>query len=71
MTDGKKTITEWKKEVKQLTDKNTEMTEQLQQLSDGYQAALMQLNQLNMLNNRYVETINLLSAQVIEGRAQP
>jgi len=71
MAEGKKTIGDLKKEVKKLTDKNTELTEQLQQLSDGYQAAMMQLNQLGMLNNRYVETINLLSAQVIEGRAQP
>jgi flagellar biosynthesis chaperone FliJ len=71
MAEGKKTIGDLKKEVKGLTDKNTELTEQLQQLSDGYQAAMMQLNQLGMLNNRYVETINLLSAQVIEGRAQP
>ena len=71
MAEEKKTIGNLKKEVKELTDKNTELTEQLQQLSDGYQAAMMQLNQLNMLNNRYVETINLLSAQVIEGRAQP
>ena len=71
MAEGKKTIGDLKKEVKGLTDKNTELTEQLQQLSDVYQAAMMQLNQLGMLNNRYVETINLLSAQVIEGRAQP
>ena len=57
MAEGKKTIGDLKKEVKGLTDKNTELTEQLQQLSDGYQAAMMQLNQLGMLNNRYVETI--------------
>ena len=54
MAEAKKTISDWKKEVKQLTDKEAELTEQLEQLSQGYQAAMIQLNQLNMLNNRYV-----------------
>ena len=59
------------KEVEALSSANAEMQGQLQQLSAGYQAAVNQANQLNMLVIRYEETINLLTSRLIESRAQP
>ena len=71
MTDKEQTKKKLEKEVKELTDNNLTLIEQLNQLSAGYQNAVVQLNQLNMLVIKYEETINLLTARLIEGRAQP
>ena len=70
MTDEKKTKKDLEKEVEALSSANVEMQGQLQQLSAGYQAAVNQANQLNMLVIRYEETINLLTSRLIESRAQ-
>lgn len=72
MTEKKeKTKKELEKEVKELTTNNLALIEQLNQLSAGYQNCMVQANQLNMLVMKYEETINLLTARLIEGRAQP
>jgi len=72
MTERKdKTKKDLEKEVEALSSSNQEQLLQLQQLSAGYQAAVNQAQQLNMLVNRYEETINLLTSRLIESRAQP
>lgn len=72
MTEKKdKTKKDLEKEVEALTTSNQEQLQQLQQLSAGYQAAVHQAQQMNMLVNRYEETINLLTSRLIESRAQP
>ena len=72
MTEKKdKTKKDLEKDVEALTASNQEQLLQLQQLSAGYQAAVHQAQQLNMLVNRYEETINLLTSRLIESRAQP
>jgi hypothetical protein len=72
MTEKKdKTKKDLEKAVEALTASNQEQLLQLQQLSAGYQAAVHQAQQLNMLVNRYEETINLLTSRLIESRAQP
>ena len=67
----KTTKLELEKAVEALTSSNVEAQQQLQQLSAGYQAAVNQANQLNMLVIKYEETINLLTARLIEARTQP
>ena len=63
---------EEKKPTKAELEKElTEVKGQLEQLSAGYQAAINHANALNSLVNRYEETINVLTARLIEGRAQP
>lgn len=66
-----KTKKDLENEVEALTASNQEQLLQLQQLSAGYQAAVQQAQQMNMLVNRYEETINLLTSRLIESRAQP
>jgi len=56
---------------KELEEKVTELEEQLQQVSLGYQQVLNVNNSLTMLTNKYEETINLLTARLLEARAQP
>jgi len=65
-------MTEEKKTTKADLEKElAEVKENLEKLSVGYQSAINQVNQLAMLANRYEETINLLTARLLEGRAQP
>ena len=67
-----KTMAEEKKTTKADLEKElAEANENLEKLSVGYQSAINQVNQLAMLANRYEETINLLTARLLEGRAQP
>ena len=70
MTEKEQTKKQLEKEVKELTTNNLALIEQLNQLSAGYQNCMVQANQLNMLVMKYEETINLLTARLIEGRAQ-
>ena len=65
-------MAEEKKTTKADLEKElAEVKENLEKLSVGYQSAINQVNQLAMLANRYEETINLLTARLLEGRAQP
>jgi len=65
-------MAEEKKTTKADLEKElAEANENLEKLSVGYQSAINQVNQLAMLANRYEETINLLTARLLEGRAQP
>ena len=65
-------MAEEKKTTKADLEKElAEANENLEKLSVGYQSAINQVNQLAMLANRYEETINLLTARLREGRAQP
>tara|TARA_R100000687_G_C6306654_1_gene98482 strand:- start:170 stop:421 length:252 start_codon:yes stop_codon:yes gene_type:complete len=70
MTEKEQTKKQLEKEVKELTANNLALIEQLNQLSAGYQNCMVQANQLNMLVMKYEETINLLTARLIEGRTQ-
>ena len=64
-------MAEEKKTTKADLEKElAEANENLEKLSVGYQSAINQVNQLAMLANRYEETINLLTARLLEGRAQ-
>ena len=65
-------MAEEKKTTKADLEKElAEANENLEKLSVGYQSTINQVNQLAMLANRYEETINLLTARLLEGRAQP
>lgn len=71
MTEKKdKTKKDLENAVEELTTVNQDLIEKLNQLSAGYQSAIVQANQLNMLVIKYEETINLLTARLIEGRTQ-
>jgi hypothetical protein len=71
MTEKKdKTKKDLENAVEELTAVNQDLIEKLNQLSAGYQSAIVQANQLNMLVIKYEETINLLTARLIEGRTQ-
>lgn len=59
------------KTKKQLETELAEANENLEKISAGYQNLIIQVNQLASLANRYEETINLLTARLLEGRAQP
>ena len=64
MTDEKKTT---KKEIEEeLAETNT----QIEAVSQGYQQLIHQNQQLNILEIKYEETINLLTARLMEARAQ-
>ena len=56
---------------KELEEKVTELEEQLQKVSAGYQQVVSVNNSLTMLTHKYEETINLLTARLLEARAQP
>ena len=59
------------KTKKELETELAEANENLERISAGYQNLIVQVNQLASLANRYEETINLLTARLLEGRAQP
>tara|TARA_B100001250_G_scaffold382333_1_gene375357 strand:+ start:438 stop:632 length:195 start_codon:yes stop_codon:yes gene_type:complete len=56
---------------KELEEKVAELEEQLQKVSVGYQQVVNVNNSLTMLTQKYEETINLLTARLLEARAQP
>jgi len=47
-----------------------ETTEKLEAVSQGYQQLLMANQNLNLLVSKYEETINLLTARILEARQQ-
>ena len=59
--DKKKTKADLEKELE-------ETTTQLQQVSGAYQQLLVANQNLNLLVSKYEETINLLTARVLEAR---
>jgi|TARA_R110000824_G_scaffold35901_15_gene112004 hypothetical protein len=64
MSEDKKTT---KKEIEEaLAEANT----QLEAVSQGYQQLTFQNQQLNILVIKYEETINLLTARLMEARQQ-
>ena len=56
---------------KELEEKVAELEEQLQKVSVGQQQVVNVNNSLTMLTQKYEETINLLTARLLEARAQP
>ena len=56
---------------KELEEKVNELEEQLQKVSVAYQQVLGANQSLTMLTAKYEETINLLTARLLEARAQP
>ena len=63
MSDKKKTKADVEKELE-------ETTEQLQKVSVAYQQLLVSNQSLNLLVSKYEETINLLTARILESRQQ-
>lgn len=69
MTDKKdkgKSKKELEAELDLVIDSNVEMRNQLQGLSEGYQSVLNANTNLSVLVDKYEETINLLTARLIE-----
>ena len=63
MSDKKKTKADVEKELE-------ETTEQLQKVSVAYQQLIVANQSLNLLASKYEETINLLTARILESRQQ-
>jgi len=63
MSDKKMTKADVEKEL-------DETKEKLQQVSVGYQQLLAANQSLNLLVSKYEETINLLTARILESRQQ-
>jgi len=57
-----------KKTKKDIEDELAEKSEQFEQLSVAYQQLLGANQTLNLLTNKYEETINLLTARLLEAR---
>jgi len=70
MTDKKETKKELEERVTELEAKLTEQHEQLVAVSEGYQNMVNANNALNGLVMKYEETINILTARLIEARPQ-
>ena len=71
MTKKKETTKkELENEVASLATRIEELTEQLQQVSMGYQNMVTNNNAMHTLVMKYEETINLLTARLIESRTQ-
>tara|TARA_B100001769_G_C21587881_1_gene331937 strand:- start:174 stop:395 length:222 start_codon:yes stop_codon:yes gene_type:complete len=68
MTDKGKSKKELENDVKLLSEKNEELTSNLVQVSEGYQNLLNANQNLTVLAARYEETINLLTARLLESR---
>ena len=56
------------KTKKELEEELVKATEQLNQLSIGYQSLVTANRNMAVLVNKYEETINLLTARLLEGR---
>jgi len=63
MSDKKTTKADLEKELEETTD-------QLQKVSGAYQQLLVANQNLNLLVSKYEETINLLTARILESRQQ-
>ena len=61
-------MSEKAKTKKELEEELEKATEQLNQLSVGYQSLVTANRNLAVLVNKYEETINLLTARLLEGR---
>jgi tRNA uridine 5-carbamoylmethylation protein Kti12 len=61
-------MSEKTKTKKELEEELEKATEQLNQLSVGYQSLVTANRNLAVLVNKYEETINLLTARLLEGR---
>tara|TARA_R110000787_G_scaffold68741_4_gene153493 strand:- start:158 stop:379 length:222 start_codon:yes stop_codon:yes gene_type:complete len=71
MTDKKekgKNKSELEEELALLVESNVQLTEQLTQVSEGYQSLLSANQNLGVLAHKYEETINLLTARLLEKR---
>jgi len=68
MTDKGKSKKELENDIKLLREKNEELTSNLVQVSEGYQNLLNANQNLTVLAARYEETINLLTARLLESR---
>ena len=63
-------MTEKGKTKAEMEEELGETTTQLQQVSLAYQQLLQANANLNLLTQKYEETINLLTARLLEARAQ-
>lgn len=70
MTKKEMTKKQLEDEVASLEANVKELTERLQNVSAGYQAALGTVSNLQALVERYEETINILTGRLIEARRQ-
>ena len=61
-------MSEKTKTKKELEEELEKATEQLNQLSIGYQSLVTANRNMAVLVNKYEETINLLTARLLEGR---
>ena len=61
-------MSEKAKTKKELEEELEKATEQLNQLSVGYQSLVTANRNMAVLVNKYEETINLLTARLLEGR---
>tara|TARA_A100001201_G_scaffold57190_1_gene55270 strand:+ start:6324 stop:6521 length:198 start_codon:yes stop_codon:yes gene_type:complete len=61
-------MSEKTKTKKELEEELEKVNEQLNQLSVGYQSLVTANRNLAVLVNKYEETINLLTARLLEGR---
>jgi len=68
MTEKGKSKKELENDIKLLSEKNEELTSNLVQVSEGYQNLLNANQNLTILAARYEETINLLTARLLESR---
>tara|TARA_R100000742_G_C4276776_1_gene98084 strand:+ start:1479 stop:1700 length:222 start_codon:yes stop_codon:yes gene_type:complete len=68
MTEKGRSKKELENDVKLLSEKNEELTSNLVQVSEGYQNLLNANQNLTVLAARYEETINLLTARLLEAR---
>tara|TARA_R110002020_G_scaffold400883_1_gene611192 strand:+ start:107 stop:325 length:219 start_codon:yes stop_codon:yes gene_type:complete len=68
MTDKGKSKKELENDVKDLTAENEELQHKLVMVSEGYQNLLSANQNLSILAARYEETINLLTARLLESR---
>ena len=63
-----KSKSELEAELALLVESNVQLTEQIQQVSEGYQGLLAANQNLGVLAHKYEETINLLTARLLEKR---
>ena len=70
MTDKEMTKKEMKGQLDKLTADIEKTTEQLREVSIGYQNVVQSNNALSMLVMKYEETINILTSRLIEARPQ-
>jgi|TARA_R110002050_G_scaffold164481_1_gene294560 hypothetical protein len=70
MTDKEMTKKEMKGQLDKLTAEIEKTTEQLREVSIGYQNVVQSNNALSMLVMKYEETINILTSRLIEARPQ-